>query len=1032
RFAASSPEGDALMRWVGWTMWLVAGCGGMDPSATMPRDVDAGTPGPPPIVEHDGGDPDGGGPDGGSTYALDPSLVGLRLNELVSKNEGVAIDARGETDDYIELINLGPHSASLSQVTLSDSQNSVALPPVELAPGEHVLLWADDDPEQGAAHLGFKLSSEGEAVTLADEHGVEIDRADLPALADNEAYARHPDGTGTFAVCRYASPGRDNGRACTPPGQKGLAAQETFAPYPWPDPYPAATGVLAMTELALRPAAFIEIYNRSDTAQALADFILALGPHRPGTPLPGPLEGETVPLPAQVLQPGARVQVALDDTHTESLERDPAFEGVASLFGPDGAIVERVDFMRWPVGAALVRPPNVAHHRFCQAATPARIDHCEPLQAREVGDRLRGLRTEGDLAALAQGGTSVGIRSTKVVVDLIADARVHFLRAVDWPLHYTFVREVVEHLPRLDRCDPAEEAEFYAGWVSFSQTEYFQTEGRRFLLGTVIEYPQADVTTLEFTPGDMITGSQMTEAFHSVAKTTLQPTDLSLRPQDGRQVSRMREIEGSVPIVPTEAPFADVIMQPLTPGVAYGELRFVPASELGAQGGQTRLGPRVVVVTDDVPNDVPLVGGLITEAFQTPLAHVNVLSQARGTPNMALRGARSDARIAPLLGRLVRFEVSAGGFAIAAASAAEVDAYHAMTESHAPAVTPRLDTSVRGLQRLSDHDLDSLPAIGAKAAQLAELARLDELDMTVDFQVPKSPAAIPVIHSREHFEASGAAARLAELSRTPDFETDSRVRAAGLSEVRQRILAHPVDPTLLSEVKAHLRQHYGTDRTRFRSSSNTEDLPGFSGAGLYTSKSAALDDPRRPVADAIRTVWASLWNARAYDERALANIDQDAVAMGVLVHPAFLSERANGVAVSRNVRDPLYGDEYYVNAQIGEASVTNPAPGITTDQLIYALDGYGMGASYQSRSSLTTDPVMTHMELERLVSALRLVHDHFRPLLDPQQEERWFAMEIEFKLMGDARDLIIKQARPHNFGKGFVDLPADCREFEAR
>ena len=46
--------------------------------------------------------------------------------------------------------------------------------------------------------------------------------------------------------------------------------------------------------------------------------------------------------------------------------------------------------------------------------------------------------------------------------------------------------------------------------------------------------------------------------------------------------------------------------------------------------------------TDDVPNDIPLVGGLITEAFQTPLAHVNVLSQNRGTPNAGLAGARGN------------------------------------------------------------------------------------------------------------------------------------------------------------------------------------------------------------------------------------------------------------------------------------------------------------------------------------------------------------------------------------------------------
>ena len=58
-------------------------------------------------------------------------------------------------------------------------------------------------------------------------------------------------------------------------------------------------------------------------------------------------------------------------------------------------------------------------------------------------------------------------------------------------------------------------------------------------------------------------------------------------------------------------------------------------------------------------------------------------------------------------------------------------------------------------------------------------------------------------------------------------------------------------------------------------------------------------------------------------------------AMGILVHGAFLAEQANGVAVSRNVLEPTSGEVYYLNAQAGEASVTNPAPGVATEQLVY-------------------------------------------------------------------------------------------------
>src|SRR5690606_12304158 len=118
-------------------------------------------------------------------------------------------------------------------------------------------------------------------------------------------------------------------------------------------------------------------------------------------------------------------------------------------------------------------------------------------------------------------------------------------------------------------------------------------------------------------------------------------------------------------------------------------------------------------------------------------------------------------------------------------------------------------------------------------------------------------------------------------------------------------------------------ERWGNDRTRLRSSSNTEDLPNFTGAGLYTSVAVHLDEPGE-IEAGIREVWASLWNSRAYDERRFAGIDPTNIAMAVLVHPAYRSEEANGVAVTRNVLDLSRGDVYYFNVQVGEAAVTNP------------------------------------------------------------------------------------------------------------
>jgi hypothetical protein len=426
---------------------------------------------------------------------------------------------------------------------------------------------------------------------------------------------------------------------------------------------------------------------------------------------------------------------------------------------------------------------------------------------------------------------------------------------------------------------------------------------------------------------------------------------------------------------------------------------------------------------------VPLIGGLITEAFQTPLSHVGVLTRNRGTPDLALLSARQDPRVGPLLGKLVRLEVSGGGFTLREASPSEAKTHW---DAHAPsgtALVPRLDRSVRGVQDLRQRSLVDLPAIGAKAAQLAELMRVFSTDPACAGPVPVPAAAfaLPMVYGLDHFERSGARQLLDSFRARPDFATDPALRAQALAQTRQAILAFPVEPAVVAAVEATAQVAFGSKRFRLRSSSNTEDLPSFSGAGLYTSVSAALGDPERTVADGLRQVWASLWGDRAFDERQLANIDESQVAMAVLIHEAFHDvERANGVAVSRDIRDPIEGSTRYINAQAGEASVTNPAPGVSSEELTYSW-WKNPAVTYLSRTSLSETPVLTPDEIARLGCLMRAVHDHFQARLDPQHANRWFTMESEWKLVGPTRTLVLKQARPYSFGP--VQIPKDCREF---
>ena len=959
-----------------------------------------------------------------------PASGALEINELCPDDDGFQIDEVGQTDDWIEVRNAGATPIDLRGWTLAQGNGQGhPLPAQVLAAGQTLLLWADATPAQGPRHLGFKLPAGGGQVRLRDPAGAVVDQVAYPALETNVAFGRFPDGAAGFTSCRYATPGRANGERCGPPPPVGLPPEVQFAPFAWPPGWSTPRGVLRITQAALRPARSVEITSAAPGALALDEYELRLAPHEPGQPWPGPDAGVALrwPQPAATIAPGARVTVALAPADVAAVAATPAFEGVLTLFRrASGEVVQRLDFVDLPEGSVLALVPAGAGsgeltYRLCRDTSGG---GCTPWGRRALPDRARRLHGDEDLEALADGGDQLDSLGVKVVVDMEAGDVVHFLSARRWPLHYTFVRERIYREPPLDRCNPQEAALFDAGWREFSNREYFQTEGRRFLLGTLVRYGGSGSHTLEFDRGDEITAEQMRRAFFAVAARLPRPPLWAVRAQGGRQVTALKAIEGTLPLLEPNAPFRGVSFQPLTPGVGYGVLRFVPAGELAA----ARLGVDVIVVTDDVPNDVPLIGGLVTESFQTPLSHVGVLTRNRGTPNMALTGARADARLAPLFDKLVRLEVAGGTWTVAQASAAEAQAFWEQRRPRGPRVVPRLDRSLRGLVDLRQRSLDDLPAIGAKAAQLAELMRVVSTDFQCAGPIPTPPVAyaLPVAHGLDHFEASGARRIFDGWRARPEFAADPRVRGQALAEVRQAILSHPVEPALATALRAQATATFGTARFRLRSSSNTEDLPGFTGAGLYTSLSAAIGDPERTPEDGLRAVWASLWSERAYDERELGNIDQTGVAMGVLIHEAYHDvERANGVAVSRDIRNPIHASVHYINAQAGEAAVTNPAPGVTSEEMTYAWWRVPPTTLY-SRSSLTAAPVLRPDEIERIACAMRAVHAHFQVRLDPLGKNRWFTMESEFKLVGPGRTLILKQARPYSFGP--VTIPVDCRE----
>jgi Pyruvate phosphate dikinase, AMP/ATP-binding domain/Lamin Tail Domain len=958
---------------------------------------------------------------------------GLVISEIVADNDGVYLDEALEADDYIELTNLGPEPVELSDYAIANNGGAQPLPRKAMAPGDAIVLHADNTLKQGPYHLDFRLSASGESVHLR-KGANGVDDVTYLLLPTNESFFR-PAGSSELQICRYPTPGRRN-ETCAPPAPPPPRPDVTFTPYVWPAPWPSSNTPLLIVEAGLRPAAFIEILNTSIADVDLTAFTIRLAPTGPGRPWPTPDQGVALSMHRadasvrNTIAPGEIALVHLKPTDTDAIALDPAFEGVATIFDATGIAVDRLDFMRWPENTILARPAANAPFAYCRNATPGLANPaCDAVPNRDVGDRVRYLRTPGDFEALARGATATSMEPVKFVVERETGA-VQLLSSAAWPLHYSWVRERIDGDVHLDVCIPEQNQMFQQGWYDFSLREYFVPEGGRYHLGTLVRHSGANLSTIEFAMGDAITAERMKDAFFKVVAHTPNPTDWVIRPQTDDQVAQVRKVEGSVPAIGPDAPYRGITYQPLTHAVGFGTLTFISAADLT----KTVVLPQTILVTDDVPNDIPLMGGIITESFQTPLSHVNVLSRGRGTPNMVLRNARSDPRVISLLNQPVRLEVRSDGFDLRLASAEEVATFWALRAARTPLQPPALDLSVKSLQPITGLTIADIPRVGGKAAQMGELAHVNSLRKACPgpMGVPPDAFAIPLAHGAAHTETSGARPLIETLLNDPVLRKDVNLRDPALAAIRNKILAQPIEKALLSTVTSAIERRYGKNRVRMRSSSNTEDLQGFGGAGLYHSMSAAIGDPERRIDDGMRTVWASMWSARAFAERELYGVDHRKVAMGVLVHEGFLSEEANGVGVSRNLLDPGDESSYTVNVQLGEASVTNPAPGVTSEQFLYHW-GRTQPITWQEHSSFLRDGnVLRVGEIDLLVCRLRAIHDHFKPRVDPENKVPWFAMEIEFKIddtptpVEGIRKLSIKQARPFNFGP--ADVPADCRD----
>ncbi len=138
----------------------------------------------------------------------------LVLNELMASNDLTAYDQSGESDDWIEIYNTTEFDISTAGLYLTDditNQDKWAMPNAVIPADGYMIVWADEDSEQGNDHANFKLSSSnGEFVGMYYGDGTLIDSVSFGAQTTDIAYGRLPNGSGPWVTMEPTYNGNNN------------------------------------------------------------------------------------------------------------------------------------------------------------------------------------------------------------------------------------------------------------------------------------------------------------------------------------------------------------------------------------------------------------------------------------------------------------------------------------------------------------------------------------------------------------------------------------------------------------------------------------------------------------------------------------------------------------------------------------------------------------------------------------------------------------------------------------------------------
>src|SRR5215203_1951676 len=470
-----------------------------------------------------------------------------------------------------------------------------------------------------------------------------------------------------------------------------------------------------------------------------------------------------------------------------------------------------------------------------------------------------------------------------LVIDRKNNNRIYYVNKKRYSFHKDFVNGTYLSLER---------------GREFFQNNYLNAN-RRFILGTLAYQMPLRRWTFEFWEGDLIPADQIQLAYDVINKSFFAP--VAFKPNSLRQDDATRSLARLQRVLQSDIA-AEQAYQALNVAKGLGRIHIISKLD-----DHVEIGSNEILVLDEVPLQLPPVAGIITSQASTPLSHINLLAKGWGIPNAYIKNAK--ALLKQYDGWWVSFETLRENYTIKRADMNQLREYQRRQSQRLDVMKPRYTLAETRLLSLAQQRSRSSLAFGGKSANLGEVlnARLPGI-------VVPSGFTIPFYYYDDFIKRNKLDDTIFGLLNDQKFVHDPAYRREQLVQLRQTIESAEFDPELRKLVLEKVAGEYADRGLFVRSSSNSEDLPNFSGAGLYTTVPNVRGEQQ--LIDAIKKVWASLWNFEAYEARERASVDHSKIFMAVLLQEGINSE-SSGVMISTDPFDNENKGAIYISAKRG-------------------------------------------------------------------------------------------------------------------